>query len=249
MFGQMDDADAQGPNFSAAWEKWDGVLDHGDQRHRDRRAEGVRQTMPTPADDYDVRHHRRRRRSKAACPTSRRPASRATRASRASPVSSTTSTTTWCCRGRRRTSSPAAPVARRPRRCAADSIDNDGNGFADCADDNCIIGDATCHTTTTITALDQRRRCGPGDPDAADRRRADHAARASPRSRQHEPLPRGRRHCRSRSTASTSTVAASRCRPALAVGATVDVVGDGQLVQVERLDRSGGPARGRERFR
>ncbi len=45
-----------------------------------------------------------------------------------------------------------------------DSIDNDGNGFADCADDNCIITSGSCHSTMTITQLDQAADAAPTSP-------------------------------------------------------------------------------------
>ncbi|HTL33180.1 MAG TPA: hypothetical protein VL326_08650, partial [Kofleriaceae bacterium] len=34
-----------------------------------------------------------------------------------------------------------------------DGIDNDGNGFSDCNDNNCITAEATCRTQTTISAI------------------------------------------------------------------------------------------------
>jgi hypothetical protein len=36
----------------------------------------------------------------------------------------------------------------------ADSIDNDGNGFTDCADNGCIVNAASCRSTSTINAID-----------------------------------------------------------------------------------------------
>ena len=35
----------------------------------------------------------------------------------------------------------------------SDGVDNDGNGFADCMDNGCIIGDQACRAATTITAI------------------------------------------------------------------------------------------------
>ncbi len=35
----------------------------------------------------------------------------------------------------------------------SDNIDNDGNGFSDCMDNGCIIGDSACRTATTISAV------------------------------------------------------------------------------------------------
>ncbi len=47
------------------------------------------------------------------------------------------------------TGCPAAEVAA----TCADGIDNDGNGYKDCADNNCIPALATCRAATTIPAL------------------------------------------------------------------------------------------------
>ena len=43
----------------------------------------------------------------------------------------------------------------------SDMIDNDGNGFTDCLDNGCIVGDATCRTTTTIPAIQAATPTGP----------------------------------------------------------------------------------------
>jgi hypothetical protein len=40
-----------------------------------------------------------------------------------------------------------------PALCS-DSVDNDGNGFTDCSDNNCVVGDTACRNTTTINAVD-----------------------------------------------------------------------------------------------
>ncbi|MEO8840793.1 MAG: hypothetical protein ABI591_16235 [Kofleriaceae bacterium] len=45
-----------------------------------------------------------------------------------------------------------------------DGIDNDGNGFTDCADNGCIISDATCRSATTINALDTATDASPTAP-------------------------------------------------------------------------------------
>ncbi|MGE0551578.1 MAG: hypothetical protein AB7O24_25140 [Kofleriaceae bacterium] len=44
------------------------------------------------------------------------------------------------------------PPEASPAVCA-DAIDNDGNGFNDCKDNGCIVGDETCRSTTTIGDL------------------------------------------------------------------------------------------------
>ena len=45
------------------------------------------------------------------------------------------------------TSATGCPAA---EALCGDSIDNDGNGFADCKDNSCIINDGTCHMSATI---------------------------------------------------------------------------------------------------
>ena len=52
MYGQMSDADAQGPNFSAAWKQWDGVLVTMTNVAAGGAPKAFGKTMPTPADDY-----------------------------------------------------------------------------------------------------------------------------------------------------------------------------------------------------
>lgn len=43
----------------------------------------------------------------------------------------------------------------------SDGIDNDGNSFADCADNGCIVGDAACRTSATITEVQTTTPTGP----------------------------------------------------------------------------------------
>lgn len=45
-----------------------------------------------------------------------------------------------------------------------DSKDNDGNGFTDCADNGCVIGDASCRMATTIAAIDALGDANPTAP-------------------------------------------------------------------------------------
>ena len=45
-----------------------------------------------------------------------------------------------------------------------DGIDNDGNGYTDCADDGCIVSDATCRAQTTIAAVDSSTDAAPTMP-------------------------------------------------------------------------------------
>jgi hypothetical protein len=46
----------------------------------------------------------------------------------------------------------------------SDGVDNDGNGFTDCADNGCIINSATCHTNSTVNALDTATDAAPTNP-------------------------------------------------------------------------------------
>lgn len=43
----------------------------------------------------------------------------------------------------------------------SDTIDNDGNGFADCMDNGCVIGDSACRAATTIPAIQAVTPTGP----------------------------------------------------------------------------------------
>jgi hypothetical protein len=45
-----------------------------------------------------------------------------------------------------------------------DSIDNDGNGFTDCADNGCIINATSCRMATTIAAIDAAGDANPASP-------------------------------------------------------------------------------------
>ncbi len=46
------------------------------------------------------------------------------------------------------TACPAAETS------CADNIDNDGNGFTDCADNGCVVASASCRSATTINSID-----------------------------------------------------------------------------------------------
>lgn len=45
-----------------------------------------------------------------------------------------------------------------------DHIDNDGNGFTDCADNGCIINDNTCSSAVTVSDLDTATDAAPANP-------------------------------------------------------------------------------------
>jgi len=52
------------------------------------------------------------------------------------------------------TGGTACPASENSHALCTDSLDNDGNGYLDCGDDNCMINDvATCDTTRTIAAI------------------------------------------------------------------------------------------------
>jgi len=51
------------------------------------------------------------------------------------------------------TGGTACPPPEANSALCTDGIDNDGNGFSDCNDNNCIAAEATCRTTTTISAI------------------------------------------------------------------------------------------------
>ena len=50
------------------------------------------------------------------------------------------------------TGGTACPVENQMATCE-DGIDNDGNGFKDCADNDCVLVSSTCRTVTTINAI------------------------------------------------------------------------------------------------
>lgn len=61
------------------------------------------------------------------------------------------------------TGGSACPVENSPALCG-DNMDNDGNGFTDCADNSCMIASSSCRTDTTITAIDQAADANPTNP-------------------------------------------------------------------------------------
>ncbi len=163
MYGQMSDADAQGPNFSAAWKQWDGVLVTMTNVAALGAPKAFGSTMPTPADDYSFGITGVAKVEGSLSDITMSGVARNTCLSSVTgivdyfydylvlPRTSADLVTggTGC---------PAAETV------CGDSIDNDGNGFADCNDDNCIITADTCHTTTTIKAIDQAGDADPANP-------------------------------------------------------------------------------------
>ncbi len=59
------------------------------------------------------------------------------------------------------TGGAACPAAESTHTLCSDGIDNDGNGFSDCADNHCVVGDSACRATTTISAIQAATPDGP----------------------------------------------------------------------------------------
>lgn len=163
MIGQLADADMQGTSFSAAWEMWEGVLIKTSNVTALGAPKSFGSTMPTPADNYsfgitgvakvegsltDIKSSGIMRNSCLASVTG---------------VVSyfydylllPTQASDLATGG---TGCPALEVA------CSDTIDNDGNGFNDCGDNNCITTQSSCRMTTTISAIDQAADANPTMP-------------------------------------------------------------------------------------
>jgi hypothetical protein len=52
------------------------------------------------------------------------------------------------------TGGSSCPAAENSHPLCSDGMDNDGNGYGDCMDDNCMVADNVCRTGTTISSLD-----------------------------------------------------------------------------------------------
>ena len=61
-------------------------------------------------------------------------------------------------------STNACPAPENTMALCSNSIDDDGNGFSDCMDNNCIVGVATCRSTTTVSAVDSATDANPTMP-------------------------------------------------------------------------------------
>jgi hypothetical protein len=162
MIGQISDADMGGPMFSAEWEKWEGVLVTVNSVSALSAPKSFGSTMPPPADNYSFGITGVAKVEGSLTDITMSNISRTTCMNVTGVVdyffdylilprsAADMSTTATGC--------PAAEAA------CADSIDNDGNGFADCKDNSCIINDGTCHMATTIQALDQAADANPAMP-------------------------------------------------------------------------------------
>jgi hypothetical protein len=163
MIGQLADADMQGSAFSAAWEQWEGVLIKTSNVSALSAPKSFGSTMPTPADNYAFGMTGV---AKVEGSLADITMSGITRNSCLASVTGVvsyfydylllpTQTSDMVTGG---TGCPAAETA------CADTIDNDGNGFADCGDDNCIGTDQTCRATTTISSIDSAVDANPAMP-------------------------------------------------------------------------------------
>ncbi len=154
--GQMTDADAQGPLFSAAWEQWEGVLITLDNISAQGAPKAFGSTMPTPADNYDFSTTGVIKVEGTLADITTAGVARGTCLASVTGVldyfydylllprqtSEIVSGGTGC------------PAAESSTTACGDGIDNDANGFADCLDDGCMVGVTTCRMSSTINALD-----------------------------------------------------------------------------------------------
>jgi hypothetical protein len=168
--GQMSDADTQGPNFSMAWRQYLGVLITVNNVSALSAPKKFGSTTPTPADDYSFGITGV---AKIEGSLSDITASGIARNTCFSSVTGVVDyfydflllprqTSDMATGG---TGCPAAETV------CNNSIDDDGNGFADCptattsGDDNCIITDTTCQdATATIATLDAAADVAPTAP-------------------------------------------------------------------------------------
>ena len=163
MIGQMSDADTAGPMFSAEWEKWEGVLITVNNVSATSGVKSFGSTSPTPADNYSFGITGVAKVEGSLTDITMSSIARTTCFSDMTGVLDyffdylvlPRSSADFATGG---TNCPQAESA------CADTIDNDGNGFTDCADNGCIINDNACRATTTIAALDQAADAMPASP-------------------------------------------------------------------------------------
>src|SRR6185312_11306802 len=142
-----------GTAFTNAWEDWEGVLIETDNVAAQGAPKAFGSTMPTPADNYSFGITGVAKVEGSLADITMSSIARSTCFSKVTGVVDyffdylilPRSTSDFATGG---TGCPAAESV------CGDSIDNDGNGFTDCKDNGCIIGDATCRTSVSINALD-----------------------------------------------------------------------------------------------
>ncbi|HEY1555515.1 MAG TPA: hypothetical protein VGF94_11840 [Kofleriaceae bacterium] len=152
--GMMGDADSQGPNFSMAWRQYLGVLITVNNVSAQSAPKGFGGT-PTPADDYDLGITGVAELEGSLTDITASSIARGTCFSNLTGVLDYFYNFLVLPRSSADfTIAADGSTCPQPETVCGDGIDNDGNGFGDCGDDNCIITDGTCHPTVTISALD-----------------------------------------------------------------------------------------------
>lgn len=153
--GMISDADAQGSNFSAAWKMWDGVLVTVTNVSALSAPKSFGSTTPTPADNYDFGITGVAKVEGSLTDITQ------LGIARASCLGSVTGVVDYFYDYLILPRSPAdisvassASGCPMPETACSDGVDNDGDGFSDCADDNCIVTAGMCRATTTINAID-----------------------------------------------------------------------------------------------
>jgi hypothetical protein len=163
MIGQMPDADMQGSAFSAAWEPWEGVLIKTSNVSALSAPKSFGSSTPVPLDNYDFGMTGVIKVEGSLTDITMSGIQRNTCFGSVTGVLGyfydyllyPTQASDMV------TGGTGCPVA---EAICGDSIDNDGNGFADCADDNCVGTATTCRSVTTVLSIDQAVDASPGSP-------------------------------------------------------------------------------------
>lgn len=175
MIGQISDADTQGPMFSAAWEQWEGVLVTVTNASALSAPKSFGSTMPAPLDNYDMSITGVVKVESSLADFPKDGMGNFTIA-RGDCLASVTGVVDYFYdylllprqTSDIATGGTACPAPENSMALCTDTMDNDGNGFADCADDSCIInygpGAGTCRTSTTIDSLDTAVDANPAMP-------------------------------------------------------------------------------------
>ncbi len=156
MIGMMADADMQGPNFSAAWEQWEGVLITLTNVSAASAPKAFGSATPTPADSYDFGITGVVKVEGSLADITMSGIARNTCLSSATGVLDYFYDYLLLPRqsSELATGGTGCPAPEATAQMCGDGIDNDANGFADCGDDGCMVGVSTCRTTMSINALD-----------------------------------------------------------------------------------------------
>jgi len=150
MIGQMADADTQGPLFSAAWEPYEGVLVSVNSVSALGAPKKFGSTGAADAFSFDITGVARVEGNFTDITMS---------GIQRNTCMNITGVVDYFfdylvlprSAADLNTGASGCPVA---EATCADSIDNDGNGFADCKDNNCMITDGTCRPPATISSID-----------------------------------------------------------------------------------------------